>query len=155
MRQSIFRLVVFHVATSKATPPLSNFRSEMIYRQDCSNHHHQIPDNTSRKNSISEACSVITTGIGYTDGDIGTCVSEASSMTTSEHCCACCNATEGCSGFTLYGDVCYLKDRTALPTACDKCTSGTVSRAVVPQPCKIYPGKDLSPGKFQKIYGMG
>jgi hypothetical protein len=85
-------------------------------------------------------CTTPTSGISFTDGDIGTCPG-----TSGTDCCACCTTTADCVGYTLYSGICYLKDLTAAPpTQCPSCISGEIAPPMPPTPHSNHPTCNVS-----------
>lgn len=82
-------------------------------------------------------CTPIENGTGFEGGDIGSC------SLGSFGCCGCCAALDGCSSYTLYDGVCYLKDRSAQPSSCAGCASARLSPPSFD--CKVMAGFDIKP----------
>ena len=60
-------------------------------------------------------------GVSYDGNDI-----DKHGAQTPTQCCGLCSARQGCSGWTLYEQVCYLKGNgTAGRKPCGECSSGT------------------------------
>ena len=72
------------------------------------------------------ACSPPENATAFSGGDVAQCPG-----VTAADCCACCTANPLCNGYTLYKNVCYLKDVLSSPSQCDTCTSGAL-RAPLP-----------------------
>ncbi|EQC26776.1 hypothetical protein SDRG_15426 [Saprolegnia diclina VS20] len=70
-------------------------------------------------------CANVQTGIDYYGNDLGNLYVSGTDQDKVSACCSACTQKIDCMGFTVHGDMCWLKSKLLNPTLCPDCISAS------------------------------